>query len=118
MKHRRKHKNLVIFFCFPGLKKKLAAAAKVKGCERIALWSHSVVMHMYHAVVVAAGDGELAVAVWLSMLNHVQDIHDGHSELYRTCQHGQLQPRKWIYPGLTLFRFHFMTCPLTIPLCT
>ncbi|KAH9378879.1 hypothetical protein HPB48_013448 [Haemaphysalis longicornis] len=25
--------------------------------------------------------------------------HDGHSELYRTCQHGQLQPRKWIYPG-------------------
>ncbi|XP_077548003.1 uncharacterized protein LOC144160657 [Haemaphysalis longicornis] len=82
-----------------GLKKKLAAAAKVRGCETIAMWSHSVVLHMYHAVVVGAGDGELAVAVWLSMLNHVQDIHDGHSELYRTCQHGQLQPRKWIYPG-------------------
>ncbi|KAH9384176.1 hypothetical protein HPB48_026169 [Haemaphysalis longicornis] len=54
---------------------------------------------MYHAVVVGAGDGELAVAVWRSILNHVQDIYDGHSELYRTCQHGQLQPRKWIYPG-------------------
>lgn len=82
-----------------GLKKKLAAASKIRGCELIALWSHSIVTHLYHAVVVGAGNGELAVAVWLSMLNHVQDIHDGHSQLYRTCQHGQLEPRKWIYPG-------------------
>lgn len=48
------------------LKTTLAAAANVRGCEIIALWSHSIVMHIYHAVVVAAGDGKLAIAVWLS----------------------------------------------------
>ncbi|XP_077531565.1 uncharacterized protein LOC144143607 isoform X2 [Haemaphysalis longicornis] len=83
-----------------GLKKKLLAASKSKGCDAIALWCESIVNHIYHAVQVGAGDADLAEAVWLSVLNHIKDKHDGHSALYDRCKHGDLKPRKWIYPGV------------------
>lgn len=55
--------------------------------------------HTGHVVQVGAGDADLAEAVWLSVLNHIKDKHDGHSALYDRCKHGDLKPRKWIYPG-------------------
>ncbi|KAH9364681.1 hypothetical protein HPB48_015315 [Haemaphysalis longicornis] len=76
-----------------GLKKKLLAASKSKGCDAIALWCESIVNHIYHAVQVGAGDADLAEAVWLSVLNHIKDKHDGHSALYDRCKHGDLKPR-------------------------
>lgn len=71
-----------------GLKKKLLAASKSKGCDAIALWCESIVNHIYHAVQVGAGDADLAEAVWLSVLNHIKDKHDGHSALYDRCKPG------------------------------
>ena len=29
-------------------------------------------------------------AMWKSVSNHIQDAHDGHSELYPGCAHGPL----------------------------
>lgn len=55
--------------------------------------------HTGHAVQVGAGDADLAEAVWLSVLNHIKDKHDGHSTLYDRCRHGDLEPRKLIDPG-------------------
>ncbi|XP_037502479.1 uncharacterized protein LOC119376867 [Rhipicephalus sanguineus] len=41
----------------------------------------------------------MAVAVWMSVLNHIKDKHEGHSVLYPKCQHNELEPRKWLQPG-------------------
>ncbi|XP_070390072.1 uncharacterized protein [Dermacentor albipictus] len=82
-----------------GLNKKLLQAAKSTGCAPIGLWTRSIVNHLYFSVHCGNGSGDLAVAVWLSVMNHIQDKHHGHSLLYDRCQHGDLEPRKWIFPA-------------------
>ncbi|KAH7967884.1 hypothetical protein HPB52_003735 [Rhipicephalus sanguineus] len=82
-----------------GVNKKLLQAARTTSCTAIGLWSRSIIKHLYFAVQRGGGNGDLAVAVWLSITNHVQDKHHGHSFLYDHCQHGDLEPRKWIFPG-------------------
>ncbi|KAH7943462.1 hypothetical protein HPB52_008745 [Rhipicephalus sanguineus] len=86
-----------------GVIKKLLQAAKTTSCTAIGLWSRSIVNHLYFAVQRGGGNGDLAVAVWLSITNHVQDKHHGHSSLYDRCQHGDLEPRKGIFPGTQAF---------------
>ena len=44
-------------------------------------------------------------AKWLSLLNHVANIHEGHSDLFPVCLHGDLddeegRPRKWMEDGI------------------
>ena len=40
--------------------------------------------------------------MWKSVTNHIQDIHDGHNELYLECDHGPLdeddQYKEWLQP--------------------
>lgn len=98
---------LVSFFHFAGLNKKLLQAAKSTSCTAIGPWSRSLVNHLYFSVKRGDGNGDLAVAVWLSMMNHIQDKHDGHSLQYERCQHGDLEPRKWIFPGAFLLCFFY-----------
>ncbi|XP_037512509.1 uncharacterized protein LOC119389361 [Rhipicephalus sanguineus] len=90
-----------------GVKKQLIAAGKHRGCELIGLWRRSVIAHLYFAVGVGKGNGDLAIAVWLSLLNHIQDKHTGHGLLYPECKHGELERRKWILPGTDAYdRLH------------
>ena len=39
-------------------------------------------------------------AMWKSVSNHIQDVHDGHSELYPECAHGPLdedeRDKEWL----------------------
>lgn len=39
-------------------------------------------------------------AIWKSVINHIQDIHDGHRELYPKCAHGDLddddRDKEWL----------------------
>lgn len=78
-----------------GFRKKLEAAAKVHDCEDIGLWQRSIINHLYWCVgSSASGDGELIQAKWLSLDNHVHDVHSGHSSQFTHCCHGQLQGRK------------------------
>ena len=41
-------------------------------------------------------------AMWKSVNNHIQDVHDGHSELYPECAHGPLdedeRDKEWLQP--------------------
>lgn len=48
---------------------------------------------------VGSGDGGMAVAVWLSILNHIKDKHRGHGVLYPKYQHKKLEARKWLEPA-------------------
>ncbi|KAH7973773.1 hypothetical protein HPB49_005092 [Dermacentor silvarum] len=93
-----------------GLKKKLQAVSRSRGCGVIEKWETSIINHFYFSVRIAAARvmtaerrGELAVAIWLSLLNHIQNKHCGHSKEYANCEHGDLLPRKWIFPGTDAF---------------
>ena len=87
-------------YTYTGLRKKLDAAAKRKDCEMIGLWQRSIINHLYWSVAsTPSGDGELIKAKWLSLDNHVHNIHSGHSAIFPDCVHGKLlgrdQKKKW-----------------------
>ncbi|KAG0432205.1 hypothetical protein HPB47_021085 [Ixodes persulcatus] len=55
--------------------------------------------HLFPAIERAAsseGDPSLIVPKWLSILNHVRDIHVHSNPLYPACAHGELEPREWL----------------------
>ena len=41
-------------------------------------------------------------AMWKSLTNHIQDFHEGHSDLYPKCAHGHLdeydRDKEWLQP--------------------
>ncbi|XP_052260140.1 uncharacterized protein LOC127864520 [Dreissena polymorpha] len=46
------------------------------------------------------GNGDLVVAKWLSIGNHVVNRHDGHGDLFPRCLHGPIdRSKKWIKAG-------------------
>lgn len=49
------------------------------------------------------GDSEEMVSKWLSVANHVQNKHRGHSDQVANCLHGELvgqdRKKKWLKPG-------------------
>lgn len=82
-----------------GIYKKLEAAGKKKGCEKVKAWSRSVSNHLYWCVASSDGDGEMVKQKWLSMLNHVANIHEGHGDKFPRCEHGDLEDRLWMKKG-------------------
>lgn len=90
-----------ILSLFLGINKKLLAAGKKKGCEILTEWAQSISNHTYWCAATCQGEGELLKSKWLSLLNHVADIHQGHDENFPQCEHGDLEPRKWIKKGLS-----------------
>lgn len=42
------------------------------------------------AATATEGNGDMLGAMWKSLTNHIQDVHEGHSELYPKCAHGHL----------------------------
>lgn len=82
--------------------KKLLKAGKEKSCERINKWVSSIRNHLYWcATSTKDGFGDLILAKWKSLMNHIQDKHENHEdELFETCIHGPLEEkRKWIKNG-------------------
>ena len=92
-------------FQLSGVKKKVEAAGKRKGCAILCDWSQSISNHLYFCAASSGGDGELLEQKWCSLLNHVVDIHEGHGSRYPKCQHGQLDDRAWIKKGEESFIF-------------
>jgi hypothetical protein len=97
-------------YCSSGLKKKIEKAAKEKDCNILFEWCKSMVNHLYWcAASTPDGNGELLLAKWLSLDNHLHNIHRGHSDIYHNCiyhncGHGRLRGRrekkkKWLEPG-------------------
>ena len=88
-----------------GISRKLEAAAKLKRCEVIRSWIQSISNNLHWCAVSApAGDGDLIVAKWKSIINHIQNIHDGHpDERYPKCEHesliGREAQKRWIKCG-------------------
>ena len=77
----------------------MEAIAKQKDCELIAQWQRSIINHMYWCVAsTPSGNGETIKAKWLSLENHVHNIHSGHGDMFPECAHAQLDThtrKKW-----------------------
>ena len=86
-------------YFFIGLHKKLDAAAKQRDCERIGEWQKSIVNHLYWCIVSTPScDFTVVKAKWLSLDNHVHNVHTGHGDGYPECGHDRLytqRRKKW-----------------------
>lgn len=85
---------------FIGFRKKVRALAKTKDCELVGKWEQSMINHMYWCVSSTTnGDGDMMVAKWLSLENHIHNKHTGHGRLFKKCAHKRLTARsrkkKW-----------------------
>ena len=69
---------------------------------------------MYWCAASSGGDGVLVQQKWLSILNHVTDVHEGHGEKFPRCQHGQLEPRDWMIKGKSLIKTLLFLCLLPL----
>ena len=85
---------LVKLCCLVGFRKKVKAVAKQKDCELVGEWEQSIINHMYWCVAsIPSGDGNMMVAKWLSLVNHIHNKHLGHGKPFRKCTHGRLVGR-------------------------
>lgn len=74
-----------------GIGKKIDTLVKQKDCENAGLWRRSIINHLYWMAATATeGNGDMLEAMWKSLTNHIQDVHEGHRELYPKCAHGHL----------------------------
>ena len=84
------------------MKKKILAKAKSQVKLRpLKLWAQSISNHMYWCAATSAASVELVKAKWLSLLNHIVDVHEGHSEVFPCCAHGDLDQDEWTREWLT-----------------
>lgn len=79
------------------------AIAKKSGCEVVGLWRKSIVNHVYYVAATSEGDEDLVEAMWMSLPNHMQDIHEHENPLYPMCGHPHLRDeernKEWLVPG-------------------
>ncbi|XP_021351033.1 uncharacterized protein LOC110448878 [Mizuhopecten yessoensis] len=80
-----------------GVYKKLETLGKSKKYAQAGLWARSVSNHVYWCAASSEGNGELVRQKWTSILNHITVIHEGHGDLFQSCQHGDIS-RNWIKP--------------------
>ena len=84
---------MLVFF-ISGLKTKLLALSKEKYCDIIHPCIKSIINHLYWTAASSPDqDGELKLAKWKSLCNHIINVHNGYSPLYASCEHGELEGR-------------------------
>lgn len=87
-----------------GVSKRVEKLARKKSCVAARAWSRSVSNHMnWVAASTPDGNGEMMLAKWLSVANHIQNVHDHDSQLFPNCLHGPLdeseRKKKWLKPS-------------------
>ena len=93
--------NLLHFITFlSGLHKKLQALAKQKECRLVGEWEKSIINHLYWCVASSpTSQKDLIKAKWLSLVNHIHNIHTSHDDMFPTCAHGPIEEtdlkKKW-----------------------
>lgn len=68
-----------------GVKKKLLALGKKKGCEEVNKWIKSIINHLYWCALSGSNDSaDLIWDKWVSLINHMHYKHT-HSGLFKVC---------------------------------
>ena len=105
------HTVITTFVITTGFRKKLEALAKQKDCGK---WERSIINHFFWCVAsTPSGDGETMKMKWLSLDNHVHNVHSGHHELFPERSQGPLDEqgrnKKWFTRRKQLLlRYHLM----------
>ena len=83
-----------------GLRKKIEALAKQRDCDDVGKWEKSIINHLYWCVAsTPSSEEEVIKAKWLSLDNHMHNVHHGHAAKFPTCLHGRLQgdrTKRWL----------------------
>jgi solute carrier family 8 (sodium/calcium exchanger) len=96
----------IFIFLSPDLKKKILKISKEKDCQLAADWCKSMINHVYFiASNTPEGDSALLKAKWLSLDNHLHNVHAGHGELFPKCTHKRIRKnarrsKKWFEAGM------------------
>ena len=64
-------------------------------------WLKSIKNHVYRCASSSNGDGQLVQEKWMSLFNHMIDVHEGHGQKYKSCPHGEME-RDWLKPGVKI----------------
>ena len=85
---------------------------KQKDCELVGEWQKSIINHLYWCVSTSPdGDSELVQAKWLSLDNHIHNIHKRHGQKFPKCAHGRLRrqdrKKKW-FKRRKYAAYHYM----------
>ncbi|KAK3093915.1 hypothetical protein FSP39_021726 [Pinctada imbricata] len=90
-----------------GLKKKLQKVSQLKDCSVLQPWIQSITNHLYWSPVSSPDGGEdLILEKWLSVLNHITNIHVHSGDKFPKCLHGPIpidQQRQWLDPSSKAF---------------
>ncbi|XP_039678178.1 uncharacterized protein LOC120572797 isoform X4 [Perca fluviatilis] len=84
-----------------GLSKKLEKVAQNTDCGVLKKWLRSIKSHVYWSAT-SSTSGPEKVAKWMSMVNHIQNVHLHENPLFPKCQHPDRvsrDPSKWFQPG-------------------
>ncbi|KAK3085241.1 hypothetical protein FSP39_000451, partial [Pinctada imbricata] len=74
-------------------------------CSQIADWARSISTHMYWEASSSNGNGEIVLQKWQSILNHVCNKHEGHGDLFPTCQHEEIIKNVcWLKMGSKVYK--------------
>lgn len=65
--------------------KKLEAIGRKKKYKQVGDWARPVSNHLNWCAAFSEGDGELVSEKWLSILNHITDVHEGHGNRFLKC---------------------------------
>lgn len=107
-----------------GLKKKLQALAKLKDCSIVAEWIRSIINHLYWcASSTPDGNRDVVGAKWLSVVNHVKNVHRHANSLFPKCTHPRKYKKRgdvvhWLTPGTCTYVYLFLSKCLKVYIYT
>jgi len=81
-----------------GLIKKLESLGKQRDCKVVQEWTKSILNHLYWSAA-SSTTGEEAVAKWVSVANHIQNVHEHENWLFPACLPGDVSDRNWFQPS-------------------
>ncbi|XP_064469886.1 uncharacterized protein LOC135384619, partial [Ornithodoros turicata] len=87
-----------------GLKKKLSTISKSVTCRGLDPWIQGISNHLYWCARAGGGDAQLTVDMWLSVQNHIINVHDGHKGSYPRCLHDPIPDGVWLDPDSVAYR--------------
>ncbi|XP_077486470.1 uncharacterized protein LOC144097699 [Amblyomma americanum] len=79
-----------------GVFKKVTAISKRRDCKDLQLWAKSIQNHLYWSAASSHGHSDHIVPKWLSLLNHIRDVHVHNDALFPACLHDKPECRMWL----------------------
>ena len=72
--------------------------------QEVNMWQRSIINHMYYVAATAPTDNRIEHLrqMWLSIDNHIHDVHEHESDIFPKCDHVNLnydREKEWLVRG-------------------